>query len=514
MKMKVNYTNKTNVTVRDRSKANCTIKKEIAKVSEKNADRRNTQSTDPGSRYETNHNSKLIALYIRVSTENQAEEGYSLEAQEKILRAECTAKEYDEALVKAYVDAGASGSNIERPALKQLIDDCREGLVSTVIVYKLDRLSRSQKDTLFLIEDVFIPNGIDFVSVNERLDTGSPYGKAMIGILSAFAQLERESIFLRTRMGMRERVRAGLWPGGGKVPFGYDYDAASGILVPNGDADTVRKLYELYLSGYSLARIARILGLKYEAHARQILLRKSNTGIITFNGEEYKGQHEPLIDTDTYRRAISEFERRSAINQKGAPSHLLTGLLICGHCGAKMRYQKWTKDGRFKLNCYSHDRSKPHLVKDPDCPSVPVWAADLEAAVLSDLWSIPYKAPSGNLPAAPDLLASLRDAESRQARKLRRLYDLYADFDDASHELILLESIEEAKSALASIREEIAREEKSGELSARRKTVEKEITETENLWEFMTFDEKRMFLKSLINSITITDDNVDIDYNL
>jgi len=477
---------------------------------------------------------RIIALYIRVSTEAQAEEGYSIEAQEKILRAECTAKEYDEALVKAYVDAGASGSNIERPALKQLIDDCRDGRVSTVIVYKLDRLSRSQKDTLFLIEDVFIPNGIDFVSVNERLDTGSPYGKAMIGILSAFAQLERENIFMRTRMGMRERVRAGLWPGGGKVPYGYDYDAAAGILVPNGDADTVRKLYELYLSGYSLSRIARILGLKYEAHARQILLRKSNTGIITYNGEEYRGLHQPLIDEDTYRQAIDEFNRRSDINQKGAASHLLTGFLRCGHCGAKMRYQKWTKDGRFKLNCYSHDRSKPHLVKDPDCPSIPIWAADLETAVLSDLWSIPYNAPSDFRQPAPDLLTNLREAESRQARKLRRLYDLYADFDPdtasgsapgistsadntagaASHELILLESIKEVKAALAQIREEIAREEKSGELTARRKTVEKEITETENLWEYMTFDEKRMFLKSLINSITITDNQIHIDYNL
>ena len=223
---------------------------------------------------------RLIALYIRVSTEAQAEEGYSIEAQEKILRAECTAKEYDESLIRTYIDAGASGSNIQRPALKNLIDDASAGLISTVIVYKLDRLSRSQKDTLYLIEDVFIPNRVDFVSVNERLDTGSPYGKAMIGILSAFAQLERENIFMRTRMGMKERVRSGLWPGGGRVPFGYDYDSGRGILVPNSDAQTVRRLYELYLEGHSLSYIAQILGLKYERLARQILLRKSNTGMI------------------------------------------------------------------------------------------------------------------------------------------------------------------------------------------------------------------------------------------
>ena len=154
---------------------------------------------------ETEEKRRLIALYIRVSTEAQAEEGYSIEAQEKILRAECTAKEYDETRIRTYIDAGASGSNIDRPALKNLIEDASAGRISTVIVYKLDRLSRSQKDTLYLIEDVFLPNDIDFVSVNERLDTGSPYGKAMIGILSAFAQLERENIFMRTRMGMKTR---------------------------------------------------------------------------------------------------------------------------------------------------------------------------------------------------------------------------------------------------------------------------------------------------------------------
>ena len=456
---------------------------------------------------------RIIALYIRVSTEAQAEEGYSLDAQEKILRAECTAKEYDEARVKTYIDAGASGSNIERPALKQLIADCGKGLVSNVIVYKLDRLSRSQKDTLFLIEDVFIPAGVDFVSVNERLDTGSPYGKAMIGILSAFAQLERENIFMRTRMGMRERVRAGLWPGGGKVPYGYDYDAAAGILVPNSDAETVRRLYQLYLCGHSLSRIARILGLKYEAHARQILLRKSNTGIITYNGEEYPGLHQPLIDPETYDKAVAEFQRRSNLNQKGSASHLLTGLVTCSHCGARMRYQKWTKDGRYKLNCYSHDRSKPHLVKDPDCPSKALWADEIESAVLSELWSIPYKIPDSLAEKdAPSLLTSLIENESRLEKKLRRLYDLYAE--DSSQDEILLQTILETKSALDKIRTEISIEEKSGQISARRIDIENSILETENLWEFMTFEEKRLFIKSIINNITVSEEELHIDFAL
>ena len=172
---------------------------------------------------------KHTALYLRVSTEAQADEGYSLAAQAEKLEAYCRMKGIG--AFRRYVDGGFSGSNLTRPAVTELIEAIRGGAVERVVVYKLDRLSRSQKDTLYLIEDVFLPNGVDFVSINENIDTGSPYGRAMIGILSAFAQLERENIFLRTRMGMVERVKQGYWPGGGKVPFGYDYDAAQGMRV-------------------------------------------------------------------------------------------------------------------------------------------------------------------------------------------------------------------------------------------------------------------------------------------
>ena len=158
---------------------------------------------------------KHTALYLRVSTEAQADEGYSLAAQAEKLEAYCRMKGIDR--FRRYVDGGFSGSNLTRPAVTELVEAIRAGQVERVVVYKLDRLSRSQKDTLYLIEDVFLPHGVDFVSINENIDTGSPYGRAMIGILSAFAQLERENIFLRTRMGMVERVKQGFWPGGGKA---------------------------------------------------------------------------------------------------------------------------------------------------------------------------------------------------------------------------------------------------------------------------------------------------------
>lgn len=157
-------------------------------------------------------NQPLRALYIRVSTEAQAEEGYSIQAQTERLEAYCKAMGWDN--YRCYTDGGYSGSNLDRPEMTRLIADARGGQVATVVVFKLDRLSRSQKDTLYLIEDVFLPHGVDFISLNESIDTSTPYGRAMIGILSAFAQLERENIYLRTRMGMVERVRQGYWMGG------------------------------------------------------------------------------------------------------------------------------------------------------------------------------------------------------------------------------------------------------------------------------------------------------------
>ena len=194
---------------------------------------------------------------------------------------------------------------------QQMMKDCQKSTWDYVIVYKLDRLSRSQKDTLYLIEDVLIPHGVCFVSLNENMDTSTPIGRAMLGIMSAFAQLERETIRERTRMGMKERIKSGLWRGGGKIPYGYDYDSERGILVPNADAERVRLMYKLYLDGWSMMAISKYMGLKYERLTEQILKRRTNCGYIVYNGEEYKGKHEPIVSEEIFERAQKMMEERS-----------------------------------------------------------------------------------------------------------------------------------------------------------------------------------------------------------
>jgi site-specific DNA recombinase len=451
------------------------------------------------------HNKGKAAIYIRVSTEAQREEGYSIDAQKEMLTAHCISKnikDYD-----YYIDGGYTGSNIERPELKRLIGDVKNGLIKTVLVYKLDRLSRSQKDTLYLIEDVFNPHGVDFISLNESMDTSTPLGRLMLGILSAFAQLERENIRERTRMGMKERVKSGLWMGGGRVPFGYDYDKELGVLVPNKDAETVRKIYDLYLQGYSSARIARMTGLKYEKLAIQILMRKSNAGYINFNGEEYLGKHEPIVSLDVYQRAMDYMLERGKVRTTDS-QYLFSGLIYCGKCGAKMRYQKWGKGG-CKIVCYSRDRSKPHLVKDPGCDNVRQWASELEEAVINDLFSFSIKQLNPENGLSPGRASEyLHRRYDEVSKRIKRLYILYSENADD----ILLETVEDLKKELADIQKQIEREEERNTLANKIADVNKTLTGLKESWEYMTRQERRNIARSCVDRIIIKDDTIKVFY--
>lgn len=449
---------------------------------------------------------KIAAIYIRVSTDAQREEGYSIDAQKEMLTAYCVSKsikKYD-----YYIDGGFSGSNIERPELSRLIEDIKQGKIGCVIVYKLDRLSRSQKDTLYLIEDVFNPNGVDFISLNESMDTSTPLGRLMLGILSAFAQLERENIKERTSMGMKERIKMGYWMGGGRVPFGYDYDAEKGILIPNKDADTVRKIFELYISGYSTNSIARMLGLSYEKLARQILMRKTYTGYICYNGEEYKGRHEAIISPETFEKAMQIMGERSG-TKRIEQGNLLTGLVRCGCCGAKMRYHKWGKNGN-KIVCYSRDKSKPHLIKDPDCPNEGVWAEELENVIKEDLFSLGVKNKNKNTlySTSASVLEILEERQKRITEKLKKLYLIFAESEDAA----LSSAIKETKAELKDIEKKISTEKKQQLVSKRENEIKTKLSTLRESWEYMTLVEQRNIIKDCVSEIVVCGDDIKIYY--
>src|SRR5579875_2069397 len=133
-----------------------------------------------------------VALYCRVSTEEQAVSGFSIDHQKERLIAYCKSQGWDNFSI--YVDDGCTGTNLDRPQMQRLIRDVQAGLINTVLVYKLDRLSRKQKDVLYLLEDLFERHQVVFRSATEPFDTSTSLGRAMIGILAVFGQLERDTI--------------------------------------------------------------------------------------------------------------------------------------------------------------------------------------------------------------------------------------------------------------------------------------------------------------------------------
>lgn len=322
-----------------------------------------------------------VALYPRVSTAEQAKEGYSIGEQTERLRKYCEAMQWD--VYKIYTDPGYSGANTDRPGLQEMIKDVEAGLIDKVVVYKLDRLSRSQLDTLYLIEKVFLANGTDFVSMSENFDTGTPFGRAMIGILAVFAQLEREQIKERTNAGKEGRAKEGLFHGSKWVPIGYNY--VDGLLKINDfERMQIKELYELFLKGLPLRTIETIFLQKGYKHKhgywnpktmRRVMGSKTILGYTKHRDQWYEGQHDPIIDENTWLKGVKLLEARADAYQgtgvkPGAQTTYLGGLLFCKHCGG--RYHKnmggSKKYGRlFYYSCYSRDKKVKAMIKDPNC---------------------------------------------------------------------------------------------------------------------------------------------------
>lgn len=165
--------------------------------------------------------------YLRVSTEKQAEEGNGLGSQRRDIENYCRKNEL---IIKNwYEDDGFTGSNMNRPGLQRLINDCTRKRIKCVVAFKLDRLSRSMVDGIYLIERIFIPNGVEFKCVHDSVSYDSPMEQAYTQMMAVFAQLDKNTMLLRMRGGMLERVKQGFWMGGGNLPYCYDYDKEQGI---------------------------------------------------------------------------------------------------------------------------------------------------------------------------------------------------------------------------------------------------------------------------------------------
>ena len=321
---------------------------------------------------------KRVFLYVRVSTQEQAKEGYSIDEQIERLRDYCKAMGW--IIVKIYTDAGYSGASTDRPALQDMIEDIEAGKGDSVVVYKLDRLSRSQKDTLSLIEDSFLAHKVDFVSMTENFDTSTPFGRAMIGILSVFAQLEREQIKERMSMGKEGRAKEGKWHGGGFVPIGYDY--IDGELVINEfEAMQIREIHKLYQEGKAFCAIDRIFAERgytqkhggwHTKKVKDVMLNELYLGKIQWQGQTYDGTHEPIIDEETFNKSLEIYNSKDHSHHKNlGRTAYLGGLIFCSKCTARYISTSF-KDKQYKkvyryYACHSRRKLNRSMVKDPNC---------------------------------------------------------------------------------------------------------------------------------------------------
>ena len=249
----------------------------------------------------------VAALYIRVSTLDQAREGYSLAAQQAALEAWAAQKGYATHL---YADEGISGKDIDhRPAMRQILADVEAGKIAVVAVWALSRLTRSVAD-LYATWELLAAHGVGLVSHTEGFDTGSPTGRAMMGLLGVFAQMEREITAERVRAAMEERAAQGKRTC--HSVLGYDLDG-SDSLVPNPqEAEIIRYIFSKYLEHKSLSAVAELCRIKgyHGKRGREmcawsvklILTRPIYAGYNSWHGQLIRGSHEPLVSVADFNR--------------------------------------------------------------------------------------------------------------------------------------------------------------------------------------------------------------------
>lgn len=458
---------------------------------------------------------KKIALYARYSTHNQ-DNNFSIDIQIERMQALCKSKGWEK--TEQFIDAAYTGSNLERPALQNMLLRLKE--FDAVVVYRLDRLSRSQRDTMSLIQDYFLKNDVAFISVSETLDTTTPFGMAMIGILAVFAELERATITERMQAGIKRRVADGYWQTSGNyMPTGYDRaisDDGTGILVVNEyEAEHVQLMYDVFEKHHSIVKVQDVLKERgFEKRrfttVRQILSNRVYIGEVSYKGEHYKGVHTPLIDIEQFERVQKILDNKpKGANAGKAKESLFAGLIKCGSCGEPFSAYSYkvklkNSDGYYVRSYICNAKRYPRHY-DYTCDVKAIKHDALEELMLSSLDDI--------------LRVEVKDVKVKKKvvnydaaikkidEKIMRLLDLYEDGAVDKN----------------TFNERMARRnEEKAELVRKQKEQTQEKTSSRNIddvrertldFNDLGFHEKKAFIQSFVNSVTVTNEEVSFDWN-
>lgn len=353
------------------------------------------------------------ALYTRKSVEAGLEKEFNtLEAQREICLDYIKLHKHEGwvAIDKHYDDGGYSGSNMDRPSLEVLMNDIRSGLVNTVIVYKVDRISRSLVDFAKIME-IFDKHNVSFVSVTQNFNTTTSMGKLILNILLSFAQFEREMVSERIKDKFHASAKKGMWMGG-TMPLGYRVENRH-LLINEDEAAIVRMVFEKFLELGSVTDIVGILRdlgvdtnefttaagkvksrhIANKAYIYRLLGNQIYAGKIVHNEGVYPGRHEAIVSQECFDKVQSIFKERNTRQEdtvvKQSPA-ILKGLISCGgRCGSGMTptYTK-KKDKLYRYYVPNNFVKKICL----DCPVGQIAAGDIEQIVFSKLKEI-FKSP-------------------------------------------------------------------------------------------------------------------------
>jgi len=386
------------------------------------------------------------AVYTRKSSEEGLDmEFNSLDAQREACEAYVASQKAEGWLLvpDRYDDGGFSGGTLERPALQRLIADIEANRVDVVVVYKIDRLSRSLMDFAKLVE-VFDRNSVTFVSVTQSFNTTTSMGRLTLNILLSFAQFEREVIGERIRDKFAASRKKGIWMGG-FVPLGYDVKDRK-LVVNEGEAATVQMIFQRFLRVGSMTKLIvafrseniRTKGGKLvdKGYLYRILNNRVYIGEAVHKGVAYPGEHTAIIDRSLWDRVhdiIGESPRKRAMRTRAQTPALLKGLIF-GPTGAAMTPAHTRKGGKL----YRYYVSTDVLKRGGDsCLIRRVPAGDIETAVIHQLRGL-LRAPEivvRTWRVARQSMDGIKEAEVREA--LNRLDPLWNELFPAEQARIV-----------------------------------------------------------------------------
>jgi site-specific DNA recombinase len=336
------------------------------------------------------------AIYTRKSSEEGLDmEFNSLDAQREACEAYVASQRSEgwATIRERYDDGGFSGGTLERPALKQLLADIKAGLIDVIVVYKIDRLSRSLMDFAKLVE-VFDRNSVTFVSVTQSFNTTTSMGRLTLNILLSFAQFEREVIGERIRDKFAASRKRGMWMGG-FVPMGYDVKDRK-LVVNEAEAQTVRMIFERFVALGSASTLARALQAERVLNKRgkridkgflyKLLRNRVYLGEAVHKGTSYPGEHTAIITQDLWdgvQAILKESPRERGAKNRVGTDALLKGIIFAAN-GTAMT-PTFTRKGERLYHYYVstdllRNREIPEGAGPPRLP-----AAVVENAVISEM---------------------------------------------------------------------------------------------------------------------------------